>query len=139
MDKWATSLDKLANYTETLGIIDQIDFAWERQRKVIKNSGYVEDGYGVSVQGPNVSSIDFEPPGDSKIKIPQIRHEAILSRIRQRRPITELVLKYAKDLAELEAEERIDEVLGYLNEDIVEKMKDEIDRRNEEDNQDLEL
>lgn len=133
LDKWATSLDKLANYTDTLGIIDQIDLARKRQRNVIKNSGYVEEGYCVPVQGPNVTSIDFDKPCASKIKILQKRHEPRRSDKRQE-SITALVLKFAKDLAELEAKNRITEVEGYLQDELNESyLEDEIDRYNEED------
>ena len=135
LDKWATSLDKLANYTGTLGIIDQIDLARKRQRNVIKNSGYVEEGYCVPDQGPNVSSIDFDKPCASKIKILQKRHEPRRSDKRQE-PITALVLKFAKDLAELEAKNRITEVEEYQQDELIESyLEDEINRYNEEDHE----
>jgi hypothetical protein len=138
LDKWAASLDKLANYTETLGIIDQIDYARERQRKVIKNNGYVEDEYVVPVQGPKISLIDFENFNDSNTKTLIQKRQADVRKEIHQRPMTDIILKFAKDLAELEAKERIDMVLGYLKDDIIEKMKDEIDSKNEEDIEDIE-
>jgi hypothetical protein len=95
------SLEKLTNYVATLGVIDQIDHARCHKNKSIK-----KDEYRLPVKGPLITRQDINKPTSP-----------ITQKYWSEHPRTRLVLKFAQDLADLEADERLSEINGYLNEE----------------------
>lgn len=119
LERLADSFGMLARYTRTLGVITQLDHARSQIRRTTKN-----DAYCLPDEGPRIPIVDFgEVATNSAAQTPRDWQ--------RQQPLTSLTVEFARKMAETEAEERISELNGYLNDDFagsVDVPADDVDR-----------
>lgn len=108
LKRLSNSLATLADYVPTLGVINQINYARQRKNESIKL-----DSYHLPVEGPRINGRDLNNPAYAKTQ-----------EYWRNSPLTALALKFANELADLEAEERVGEINGYLNEELSQELSD---------------